>query len=142
MEHASGSSYGWYWTTDFGSYVDGTAHEVGQPAPVDVTSPVVIITAPSAGTDVSRVVTVKVTATDNLGVSRVELYAGDSLVGTDLTSPYQFSWDTSGLAPGARLLEARGYDAAGNVGVATVTVHVSSAPAITTTTTSTTTFHD
>lgn len=76
-----------------------------------------------AGSTVSGLVTVDVSASDNVGVSRVELYAGSSRVGSDSAAPYAFSWDTSALA-GQVTLEARAYDAAGNMGSANVTVTV------------------
>jgi hypothetical protein len=135
METIPGSEYGTYWTTDFGSYVDGTAHEAGSPTPADVTSPMVTIGSPVEGADLSGVVSVTVTASDNLAVTRVELYVAGRLVGSDTTSPYVIAWDTSGLDTGAYGLEARAYDAAGNVGVFTRTVHVSSTPGAATTTT-------
>ncbi len=116
------------------SYVDGTAHEAGGLAPPDVTNPIVTITSPAEGADLSSVVSVKMTATDNLAVTRVELYVEGTLVGTDTSSPYVIAWDTSGLNPGTYGLEARAYDAAGNVGVSARSVHVSSTPGATTTT--------
>jgi hypothetical protein len=138
FETVSGSPAGTYWTTDFGSYVDGTAHENGEPAPADTTAPTVIITSPGAGADVSSSVTVCVTATDNLAVVRVDLYANGSKVASDYDSPYAIVWDTTSLNPGSYPLEARAFDAAGNVGVAGFLIHVSSSPSAATTTTTTT----
>jgi subtilisin family serine protease len=79
----------------------------------DTLNPTVSITAPTGG-NVSGVVAVDVKAADNVGVTRVELYARGSLVTADSVAPYRFSWDTSRLAKGSAKLEARAYDAVGN----------------------------
>ena len=84
----------------------------------DTLAPAVAIGAPVTGSTVQGVVNVDVTATDNYGVLRVDLYAGATLVASDTTAPYAFSWDTSGLAAGSSVtLTAKAYDATGNVGI-------------------------
>ena len=130
---------GTYWATDFGSHVDGTAHENGQPTHADTVAPVVVITSPTAGTDIVGPVTVCATATDDRGVVRVDLYADGAKIASDDEPPYAFVWDTSGLDPGAYVLEVRAFDLAANVGTAGCAVHVSSSPAATTTTSTTST---
>jgi hypothetical protein len=60
------------------------------------------------------VVTVTAAAADQHGVSRVELYAGGKLVGTDVSAPYTFRWQSAprnGVVP----LDLRAYDRAGNL---------------------------
>ena len=84
--------------------------------PADSTNPTVSISAPSAGAVVSGTVTVSVSASDNVGVSRVELYVDGALYATDVLAPYAFSWNTSGLVNGNHTLTARAVDLAGNVG--------------------------
>ncbi len=92
---------------------------------VDVTLPATAITAPGAST-VNGIVTVNVNATDNVGVTKVDLYANGALVATDVTPAYSFSWDSTKVANGSANLLAKSYDAAGNVGTsATVTVNIS-----------------
>src|SRR5262249_30865281 len=59
---------------------------------------------------------VSASATDNVGVSRVELYRNGSLFATLTTAPYTYSWDSSGAANGSYTLTATAYDAAGNAG--------------------------
>jgi len=59
---------------------------------------------------------VSVTANDNVGVDKVELYANGSLIGSDLVAPYAFNWDTSTNNNGNILLEAYAFDAANNMG--------------------------
>ncbi len=92
----------------------------------DVIDPTVSLTAPSSGATVSGTITVSATASDNVGVTRVDFYAGSTLIGNDTTSPYSISWDTTTIANGTYSVYARAYDAAGNFGTsnsATVTVN-------------------
>ena len=88
----------------------------------DTSVPVVSATVPSA--TVKGITTVSATATDNVGVTRVELYAGSTLVASDTASPYSFSWDSTTRADGATSLVVKAYDAAGNVGSKTLSVTV------------------
>jgi hypothetical protein len=91
----------------------------------DVTAPTVAITSPSDSSSVAGLVTVNVTAADNIGVTRVEWYLNGACAGTNLSASAAFTWDTTGLANGSYVLQARAYDAAGNVGIsASVTVSV------------------
>ncbi|RJS20689.1 serine protease [Corallococcus sp. H22C18031201] len=84
--------------------------------PADTTAPTTSLTAPAAGAVLSGTSTVSATASDNVGVSRVEFYAGTTLLGTDSTAPYAVDWNTASVANGAYVLTAKAYDAAGNVG--------------------------
>lgn len=79
----------------------------------DTSAPLASITSPGAGT-VKGVIPVDVSATDNVGVTKVELYANGILVATDLTAKYSFSWDTSKVVDGTASLVAKAYDSAGN----------------------------
>ena len=91
----------------------------------DTTAPTTSITSPAGGATVSGTVTVSANASDNVGVSRVELYVDGSLLSTDTSSPYAFSWNTATAANGGHSLQTRAYDAAGNAGssgVVSVTV--------------------
>lgn len=98
--------------------------------PADSQPPTATVTSPSAGSTVKDTVTVAVNALDNVGVARVDLYAGSTLVGSDLTVPYGFAWDTTTVSDGSVTLSARAYDSAGNLGQsAGVTVKVSNAAA-------------
>ena len=99
----------------------------------DTTPPTASITSPAASATVSGTVTVSVKATDNVGVTKVELYADGSLVGTSSTAPASITWNTSSLTNGSHTLQARAYDAANNVGAsASVTVKVQNVVADTT----------
>jgi hypothetical protein len=92
--------------------------------PPDTTAPVVSITAPAAGTTVTGTVSLSASATDNVGVTRVDFYVDGALLASDTTSPYAATWNTSGVAGGSHTLQASAVDAAGNVSTSTVSVTV------------------
>ena len=92
----------------------------------DTTRPVVSITSPASGATVSGIISVAMTASDNVGLARVDLYVDGQLHTRDTTAPFAASWDTTKVANGGHTLVARAYDTAGNEGVsATVTITVS-----------------
>ncbi len=81
----------------------------------DTTPPVVSISSPSDGSVITGgAITVSVSATDNVGVTKVELYVNGSLHSTDTSSPYSFLWDSSQRPDGTYQFYAKAYDAAGN----------------------------
>ena len=101
------------------------------PPPADTQSPTVSMSAPTSGATVSGSITVSATASDNVGVAKVELYNDGRVIGTKTSAPYSVSVDTSTLANGSTTFGARAYDAAGNVGLApqvTVTVNNTTTP--------------
>jgi O-glycosyl hydrolase len=81
----------------------------------DGTPPIVKITGPEAGSDVTGTVTITATASDDTGVAGVRFYLdGQPLGPEDTTAPYSFSWDTTALANGDYTLEAVARDSSGN----------------------------
>ncbi len=91
----------------------------------DTTAPSASVTSPAAGAAVSSETAISVSATDDVGVTLVDLYLDGYLVGSLATPPYEWIWDTTMDADGGHTLQAVAYDEAGNVGessVATVTV--------------------
>ena len=65
-------------------------------------------------------------ATDNVGVTKVEFWLDGALASTDTTSPYEWSWDTTTASNASHSLQSRAYDAASNAGTSsTVAVTVS-----------------
>ncbi|NHJ86068.1 MAG: hypothetical protein FK734_11445, partial [Asgard group archaeon] len=97
----------------------------------DTTPPTVSLTAPTNGATVSDTVTISASASDNVGVSYVAFYIDSTLVGTDTTSSYTYSWDTTAYTDASHTIYARAYDAAGNYGTSTtitVTVDNSGTP--------------
>ncbi|HEX9082000.1 MAG TPA: Ig-like domain-containing protein, partial [Holophagaceae bacterium] len=73
-------------------------------------------TVSASETGTSGTITLSATATDNVGVTKVEFYVDGALKGTDTASPYTMTLDSTTLANGSHSLVAKAYDAAGNVG--------------------------
>jgi subtilisin family serine protease len=104
-----------YGRVDVGAAVRVALNAAGSGA-TDTQAPSASISAPVAGSTLSGVVSVNVTASDNIGVSKVELWVNGKLLATDSAAPFGFSWDSKATANGNASLEARAYDAAGNLG--------------------------
>ncbi len=83
-------------------------------AAVDTQAPTVTITSPTTGSTLKGTVAVSVSASDNVGVTDVDLYANAVLIGSTTASIYTFSWNTSTVSDGSVVLKAVVYDAAGN----------------------------
>jgi fibronectin type 3 domain-containing protein len=100
----------------------------GVPDPVDTTPPAIIRTAPDDAATVSGAVNVTGSATDDVGVTSVNLLVDGQSVAT--TAPatdgtVTTSWNSATVANGSHTLQLRARDAAGNTGLsdlATVTV--------------------
>ena len=60
--------------------------------------------------------TIDISAIDDVCVTKVECYMNGVLAGTNATAPASFSWDTTAYTNGSYTLQARAYDAAGNMG--------------------------
>jgi hypothetical protein len=88
---------------------------------VDSQPPTVTITVPPPGATVSGTTNVQVSATDSDGVSRVEYYVDSVLRAVDDLAPYTWSFDTTTVANGSHTLTVLAYDAAQNIGRASVT---------------------
>ena len=87
----------------------------------DTTAPTASIDSPLDGAVVTGSVVVSASATDKVGVARVEFYLDGVFQSTDTTSPYQWAWNTAAVNDGSHTLQARAYDAAGNAGASATT---------------------
>jgi uncharacterized protein (TIGR03118 family) len=92
--------------------------DLGATAPDVVAPNGVAISAPAAGT-VSGSVAVTASASDNVGVSRVDFQlkigtAAATTIGSVATAPYTLTWNSTTVANGAATLTAVAFDAAGN----------------------------
>jgi hypothetical protein len=92
------------------------------PGAPDTAPPTVAFTAPTSGALVNGNVTVTASASDNVGVTRVEFLQGSTVVTTDTVAPYTFTWSSAPNGPAT--LTARAYDAAGNSAAANVSFTV------------------
>lgn len=119
----------------------GTSSTVNVTVGNDTIAPTVTIGSPAAGAVVSGTVNVSVSATDNKAVSRISLLIDGKEVAVSYGSSLSYSWSVSGgtttspstkkrgktsttstTTSGTSTLTARAFDAAGNVGSASVTV--------------------
>lgn len=84
------------------------------PPAADTAAPEVSITSPSNGATVSRTITIRASASDGVGVARVDFFIDGVRVASDESAPWEYSWNTQKVAEGAHTLTAIAYDAAGN----------------------------
>ena len=82
----------------------------------DTIPPTISITSPKDGAVVKNTVSVTVSASDNIKVTKVELYINGVLTDTSFTAPFNLKWNTRSFAKGTHTLQAKAYDASGNVG--------------------------
>jgi hypothetical protein len=93
--------------------------------PTDTTPPSVTILSPSSGAQVQPNFTIKCQVTDNVGVTKVQLFVDNSFKSTRTQPPFDFPVT---LKVGSRTIKVVGYDAAANMGEATITVTVVATP--------------
>jgi hypothetical protein len=105
-----------------GSSVGGSA---------DTSVPLVSISTPASNAVVSGNATITASASDNVGVSKVEFYLDSTslpAVATAMAVPYTFLLNTLTVSNGLHTIYAKAYDAAGNNATSTgITVTVSNA---------------
>lgn len=77
------------------------------------TNPEVSILKPTPGSTRAGIVDIVVEASDNKGIDAVELYVGNTLVGTDELKPYSFEYDMSSAGASVSLY-AKAIDINGN----------------------------
>ncbi|MFD2785734.1 discoidin domain-containing protein [Hymenobacter rubripertinctus] len=110
-------------------YLDNLRSLTGSSAPANV-APTVSLTSPANNASFTAPATLSLTASaaDADGtISKVEFYNGTTLLNTDTSSPYAYSW--TGVAAGTYSLTARATDNAGAVTTsAPVSVTISATP--------------
>jgi hypothetical protein len=94
----------------------------------DTSSPAVSIVSPLNASIVVDSIIVIATASDDIGVIKVEFYIDGSLIHTRSTTPWQFNWNLQGISNNSiHEIMAKGYDASNNIGISSaVTVLVKS----------------
>lgn len=97
----------------------------GSPPPPDTTPPSVSLSAPADGATVSGQITLSASASDNVGVDRVEFRIDGSLLASDSSAPYSSNWDSSTVSDGSHQISAEAFDAAGNSASDVINVTVS-----------------
>lgn len=118
------------WDSTYGSGRVNAARAVtmatGGPI-VDVLPPNISFIAPAAGTSVSGVITVQVSATDNVAVNSVTLNLDGVAIGTDNASPFSFVLDSAIVPNGSHTFTATASDNSGNSSIASISVNVNNA---------------
>ncbi len=91
--------------------------------------PVVAITSPANNATFTAPASISITATasDNGSVAKVEFYNGTVFLGSDVTSPYTFTW--TNVAAGTYTITAKATDNLGSSSTASATVNVITPPA-------------
>lgn len=135
------SPYSFYWDT--AGYPDGSynlearaydgAGNIGQSSVVNVTvsnakdtvAPTVSITSPADGSSIAGLkrLIVKVAASDNTGVTRIDLYIDGALKTTSSSGTLSWTWNMRNVAAGQHSILAKAYDAAGNSAATAITVY-------------------
>jgi hypothetical protein len=72
--------------------------------------PTVSILSPTEGAVVYGTVSVQVQATDNIAVSKVEIYIDNIIAATLTSAPYNYSWNTAVVTDGSHTIKAIAYD--------------------------------
>ena len=80
----------------------------------DTTRPTTVITSPLNNTTVINTITINATASDNVGITKLDLLIDGTLAATDITIPYIYSINTTILSEGNHTLTTMAYDAANN----------------------------
>ena len=100
----------------------------------DTTPPNVSVTAPTADATVSGNVSVTASASDNVGLARVEFWVDGVQEAADASAPYSYDWDTTQDAGGLHTILAKAFDTSNNSASTTIGVTVSNSPCVTSST--------
>lgn len=101
----------------------GTATPPPSPPQTDTTTPVATIGTPTDGAIIGSRVTISASATDNVGVTKIEIYIDGTLRASADSSSISTSWNSRRASAGAHSILVKAYDAAGNVGQRTIFVY-------------------
>lgn len=82
------------------------------PGAVDASAPSISLSASSTSVVAGSTVTLTATATDNVGVTRVDFNQGVTLLGSDSSNPYTYVWTAA--TAGTYQFTSTGFDAANN----------------------------
>ena len=89
----------------------------------DTIAPAVSVTSPANESTVGRKVSIRANASDNVGISKMELYIDGVLTLVKNSSNITWSWNTARISKGQHGISVKAYDGAGNVGVSSITVN-------------------
>jgi hypothetical protein len=99
--------------------------------PLDTTRPEVTILSPANGTNVSGIISISATASDNIGVTNLEISYWNQYLGREIilgsatnSESHAVTWDTRGLPAASYAIRVLASDAIGNWQRAEVSVNV------------------
>jgi C1A family cysteine protease len=104
------------------TYTASASVSVSINAPPDTTPPIVSIVSPANGSTVGKRVNIQANASDNVGISRMELYIDEALTLVTNSNRIKWSWNTVKVSNGQHTIKVKAYDGAGNVGEKSLTV--------------------
>jgi len=111
---SAGSKTAYAWAKDAAGNIS-LSRSASVTITLDTTAPSISIRVRKDNANPSGVLSVTASATDNVGVNRVEFYVNGVLASTSTATPYVYNWDSNAVANGSYSLIAKAYDAAGNV---------------------------
>ncbi|HEX4525868.1 MAG TPA: chitobiase/beta-hexosaminidase C-terminal domain-containing protein [Gaiellaceae bacterium] len=79
----------------------------------DTTPPTASMTSPSAGV-VSGKVAISANASDNVAIDHLDFLVDGNVVGSTMTPPYSFGWNSKAVANGTHTISVRAVDTSGN----------------------------
>jgi hypothetical protein len=110
-----------------GQTTDATISVAINNATADTTNPTVTITDPSDNphTWTSGTLHIGVTATDNVAVTKIEIYINDQLTLTANAASVSATWNYSNAPAGTYTLMAKAYDSSGNTAESSIVINKS-----------------
>ena len=105
--HAMSNTYGYPSDPGTRNWLNNIAHPIDNP-------PIISITTPANGANLSGSISFKANATDDVGVVKVVFYINDSVIFEDTSAPYENTINTATYANGAYTLKAVAFDAKQN----------------------------
>lgn len=82
----------------------------------DSQAPSVSLLLPTNGQSVSGTVTISGSASDNVGVAKVQFFVDGNWLSTSLVAPYNYSWNSKSVTNGQHQIVLKAFDSANNIG--------------------------
>jgi subtilisin family serine protease len=116
------SYFGWGRVNALAAVGGAPSSPPSSPPSGDIVAPMTSITTPPNGATVARrsLVAIQATASDNVGVARVEFYVEGTLKCSDSAAPYTCSWKVPASPGKSYALQSIAYDPTGNLGQSAV----------------------
>jgi peptidoglycan/xylan/chitin deacetylase (PgdA/CDA1 family) len=80
----------------------------------DTTPPTVALTSPANGATVAGAATISASASDNVAIDHVDYLVDGSVVGTQTSGPFSYSWNSRSVPNGTHTIAARAVDSSSN----------------------------